>query len=68
MESKTDIELKGSQCTMLLNPRCKEDRMTDHIDRYRITLEYNIGCFTRIACTTLSTTHAYATSCDRLTG
>ena len=66
--SETDIELTGSQCTMPPEPKCKKDRMPNHIDRYRITFEYKIGCFTRIACPTLSTPHAHATSCDRLTG
>ena len=37
--------------------------MPDQIDRYRTTLEYEIGCLPRIACTTLSTPHAHATSC-----
>jgi hypothetical protein len=59
--------LTGSQWTMPLNPRCKKDRMPNHIDRYRITLEYNMGCFTRFACTTLSTPHARATSCAMCT-
>ena len=35
--------------------------MPNQTDRHRITLEYEIGCFTRIACTTLSTPHARAT-------
>ena len=65
---KTDIELKGSYCTMSPNPKWKEDEMPNQTDRHRTTLEYVIDYFTRIACTTLSTPHAHATSGGRLTG
>ena len=41
---------------MALTPECKEDKMPNQIDRHRTTLEYEIGGFTRIACTTLSAT------------
>jgi hypothetical protein len=37
------------------------------IDRHRTTLEDVIDCFTRIACTTLSISHARATSCSMYT-
>ena len=53
---------------MALSPECNEDKMPNQIDRHRTTLEYEIGCFTRIACRTLLETHAHATSCERLTG
>lgn len=35
---------------MSLIPDLKEDKMPHRIDHHCTTLEYEIGCFTRIAC------------------
>ena len=59
--SVIDIELKGSKCTMSLNPRGKEDKMPNQRNHHRSNTDCEIDSFTHIACTTLSTPHARAT-------
>ena len=41
--------------------------MTKHRNRHPTTSEDETGCFTLVACTTLSKTHAHATSCQMYT-